>query len=1197
MAPASPPTIGTRVHLADPVTLSKASFSCDGAFLPAMGTTAQPAAMAAQQQRHLYEATCGRLLEPSPPLLEQERRCSNSAAVPVAARRVYFAYGQTASGKTYSLFGETSTRSSVEELSPTAGVVPRYLYDVFSSRSSASEHHLCDSDKGAGGWRGTAADVFVDLSCFEIYNEVTSDLVALSVALSMSDSAHSTGATHPPPSSSLGRQLPVWAAHSLYRSEQQSDEAEVGATENLWGMRTKVSTLDTADSTTKAEAAAALLAAPPTLSRFLKTEYKSTEKQQVLRSLERARCTSFAEAQAVLQALLALRQECATGRNQSSSRGHLVLCVQVYAPAACDRSAGEWLMQHETAFVDLAGSESCKPTDSTVPDDRASTWVDHHLMTRGSTTAGVARSSRASSHHSRISLETSMQSGASSHRSSISSGSLRNNICTTTTTTSAYHRSLLRPSLEADKKEAQVRRLRETRCINASLLALRKVFRALYEATQSSHAAATRERLTAASAALPRRPPRHHAPFKDSALTAILEPFLVPQTSTVTQSSPLFTSVSKGAAQVHVVLLVCCSSRSADFFETVASLRLGAEATAVNPEIVLCALPAQQREQQQRQLYGCGASPQQSHRQIACHRHREDRVATGRVPWPLFRSASAPSGRLGLTNDGDEEMEEEDFSGGTKATCMSAAAQRHNRLSLDKASTHAKAAGTAHRRREGVMSTADAARLCDEARRYKDTAHQLYKQCKSLCESYDACVAELQLCRFALSERDARITELEAALEGITCPRTGVSQSTLQRPSQKSMQPRTSKATCISAAARAPHLLDAQCSHQKGTAVDAASKGTPIPSVDGKVPPVENAAPAVLTTTSSTAGPMRAASLSSTEREGGGHWMVSVSPFSTASRATETAPCMAVVRECAMTSDDEEGDNGSVSSGSRDRFQLLRSTVERQQQRARSIMETLLARQIFPSDAPEEPASHSSPLRACSPSPTLPTLSTSGALATASSSAKQQDERNHSSGNHVDKDTRAARDDDSSSEGGLPIKERDAAVGPTPHMKAVAKTSVPIAPTFASWSPPLESHNTARSSSAGATVSSTLEKKGSVSAGRPSCDSVTEGLESDPTALPSSTVLAAHGSPASAGAASTVPTLCSSSMNSSSLCTSDTAPHSSLRRVTATQIVTMSTERHGNAPHAEAMASGDEEDAVEEVVMQRKKHSHVGVGM
>lgn len=989
-AAAPPPTNGpTRVHLADPATFSRASFACDGVFLPPP-TAADPAhaTWSSQQQQQLYDTTCRRVLQPT-------AARAGTVAPPL---RTYLAYGQTASGKTFSLFGEATAlaASSVPgrgvQLASSAGVVPRFLQDVLGA---------------------ACADAFVDVACFEVYNEVTTDLVALAASIAVPGGASAAAAAHTLSSSSSAmrvrgascrsssalrrsgsggdggggggsaemsmlqrQQRPVWVAHQLYRSEQQlypDDAAAPYARDDGWATRSDTTVSELTGCTGSVTGPAPSLDASLPPPHLLKVEYKSTEKQQVFRCLERARCTTLSDALAVLQALLALRQECTTSRNQSSSRGHLVLCVRVYSCSASARNAdrasgpaappldavdgeegedGEWVLQHETAFVDLAGSENGRLTDVDVDSEHAVAAVAaaHTRRTaRSRVNHCVAASVRGSSAHSRASLDTSVQSGASSQRSGRNSsgndGGDRGGTgsaptaALVTTTGSAYHRALLLPQpQEADVKAARARRLRETRCINASLLALRKVFRALHEATQQlRHASSSAH--GEAGGGLPRRPPLHHAPFKDSALTAILEPFLVPQPppapagrATALQGrTNVVEPPPPSAAEAHVVLLVCCSSRSSDFSETVASLRLGAEATAVNPEVVLRALPVQQREMERNARAAAAQHPTRAPALVL--RRRADRA-----PSAFHRSASAPVRQRALTARNDA-------SGMSSFGPANALAHRSGAPGECTCGAQRRAAAPQSEAAAGAEGVDEVVKLREEAQRYKATAQQLYTQCKSLCESYDECVAELGRCRAALAERDARVAELEAELQRRTQPVVGLPEPTHLR-------------TTSAATAAAPD--------GRGTSPTARAP-VQLPSSTR----VSSAVTAAMTA----AARLRTASRSAA-REGSGRWVVSVSPFSAASavRPATGAEARADSRGSGTVEDDEglcsaaaeEAVRAACSTGPATASRLrahspvvepqeegaMERVRQRQQAHARSIMHTLLARQIFPATAP-----------------------------------------------------------------------------------------------------------------------------------------------------------------------------------------------------------------------------------------------------
>ncbi|KAL7705162.1 kinesin [Lotmaria passim] len=849
---------GTRVHLADPVTLSKAAFSCDGVFLPPTQTLPEARLrrdclirttltsvndkrleqeQQQQQQELLYRFTCRCVLE-------DVMAPSATAVRETAPKRVYLAYGQTASGKTYSLFGEapSSPRGASADARPAAaaGIVPRFLYDAFHpGQNSAHGYHTNNNNNRSSSYISNSSigavaasddggsDVFVDMSCFEVYNEVTTDLVALSttlVAASLKDAPRGSGGgaaaaaaarnnstqnnqctngrhtsfrgSAQASTAELQQELaPVLAAHLLHRHEQENTEDDNFAVRYSSGPPIALTVasspasqeeLDSQRSTATAAAATSLL--------LLKTEYKATEKQQVLRSVERARCTSFSEAQAVLQVLLTLRQECATSRNQNSSRGHLVFRVEVYAPAPDGQG---WALRHETAFVDLAGSESGRLAEVDLPFEEPFTHTCRRPRGRSSGPSSAngsllhSTTSRASSQHSRIS-----QDDSSVHSAGSSSSSRRSN--GSSASLAAYHRYLLHPPHEEDRKALRARRLQETRCINASLLALRRVFRALYEATQlTSRASRERPARQDAGALLlppssqqqqPQRPPLHHAPFKDTALTAILQPFLLPQPARSCVIDPVSLSASEGKEPVpHVVLLICCSSRSADFYETVASLRLGAEATAVNPEVVLRALPVQRREQQQQQEQQQQVGrPDTLHAQ--CHTAARCARVAASAPQPLLRSASAPSQRLLLGRPADVAHrasggdDGEGGDGGSSGRRVGArqlgndlrrtdtpSGSRAKERVRERETQHGAVSACASTTNDGKASATrgaveDVARLQAEMRRYRAIAQQLYQQCKSLCESYDECVEEVGKCRRLLADRDARIAELEEHL-------------------------------------------------------------------------------------------------------------------------------------------------------------------------------------------------------------------------------------------------------------------------------------------------------------------------------------------------------------------------------------------------------------------------------------------------
>ncbi|CAD2220521.1 hypothetical protein AGDE_13843 [Angomonas deanei] len=109
------------------------------------------------------------------------------------------------------------------------------------------------------------------------------------------------------------------------------------------------------------------------------------------------------------------------------------------------------------------------------------------------------------------------------------------------------------------KKEKE-RRSMELKNINTSLLSLKKVIHELHKLSTKKSG---------------RNAPLGHVPFKDSTLTTLLEPYMLPDSN----------------GQSHILMLLCCSTKQRDFFETVSTLRLGQEAADIQPSACLASLP------------------------------------------------------------------------------------------------------------------------------------------------------------------------------------------------------------------------------------------------------------------------------------------------------------------------------------------------------------------------------------------------------------------------------------------------------------------------------------------------------------------------------------------------------------------------------------------------------------------------------
>lgn len=750
-----------EVHLLDPLTGSSATFGCAGVFLPPPTAARLESSLPLDrgeedgflgEQARVYERVCRGFLPPkaAPPR-------PSAAASGGVRRNALLAYGQTASGKTHTLFGSITTQRRAERRSgrssngngtdlgwwaaqlrsPTAGLVPRYLADLFDGRQ-----------RQMGGGDGNSGAFAIDISCFEVYNEVTTDLVALSVergqrrskAAADKSQRRTTGGafgrrrassnTNVSLCSSIGSatsdycdsayddddddgeyeiaieeintttgagaDFSVEAAAQRYREEEDEESSHNHQQQQqqprhalLFSRRASVLVSSTADKKPQHQQ---------------RTAYKPTEKGQVLSAVLRARCGSAVEAWVVLSALLVLRRRSETARNASSSRSHLLIRLEARvltggqaAEANKNSSSREtappvvarmmatphgpmpapsmtppgprWELVNETLFCDLAGSESYRSLAAVGGGNNISVG------------SGFARSGG----------NTSQLSG---HSSMCGSSDLDSSSISTADPDSQYsgggghapshpHRRTARQLAEAERRRAT--RGREMRNINASLLTLRKVIHAF-------HLVSTGQAGGGGGVI--------HAPFKESALTTILEPYLVlPGANTCGGNS-----AAPSPSPSSVALVVCCSSRQADFHETVASLRLGAEASSVRPRVVVQAIPQYREREQQRQ------------RQV-----EQQRAGVG------WRTHSAPSRAAAAADSKDDT---------TAATATATVAELTEQLTAARAAALHRDAATA----------------------------ALTLQFAELCGHYRECVGELTAAKGQLHAKDAVIAELMGQL-------------------------------------------------------------------------------------------------------------------------------------------------------------------------------------------------------------------------------------------------------------------------------------------------------------------------------------------------------------------------------------------------------------------------------------------------
>lgn len=610
-----------KLQILDPVTGHHAAFACAGVFLPLglqleqlrrgpnvfpegnpsgssdqfLHSSDEETESAGYAQRSEQAVVYRRTCRPFLPATPGHSSCQSP-------RHVYMAYGQTASGKTHSLFGAPSSSSSslassvprerfrrfqqpphrswweAQMRSPTAGVVSRYLLDLFQVRWPPPP-----GSGAAGGDRDGQRCAYVDCSCFEIYNEVTTDLVGLAVAQS-EERSESIGRTLSQDNVLLRRCAssgstvpPMWYSDS---GEEGEDDCQLRSAVDLGVMQYEQ---EHGAQTSREEGS----------SLRRRCVFKATEKGNILRTLHRARCRSAVHAWVVICEAVRRRQRRRTDRNVASSRGHLLIRLEAYLtdvtprPPEDDprRLGGEPITgTRETVFVDLAGSESY----------RAPVLARHGHSIQQRRSHSNPSFARTDSGRLSTATTTSSQLGPMRSFSSRSSHSNHEN-----SRPRHYHSTSQRPpSSIRSSRHAQLRyaatpldnpwqerateaaesakRVKEMRSINKSLLALRKVIHAFHTISSMTATSSRPQNGARLRDAL-------HAPFKDSALTTILEPFLLPNlawagTHAETEPPP------------RVVLLLCCSNRQRDFHETISSLRLGAEASAVQTTVVRQAL-------------------------------------------------------------------------------------------------------------------------------------------------------------------------------------------------------------------------------------------------------------------------------------------------------------------------------------------------------------------------------------------------------------------------------------------------------------------------------------------------------------------------------------------------------------------------------------------------------------------------------
>jgi hypothetical protein len=230
----------------------------------------------------------------------------NAIAAPLVAKAVaqganvaVLAYGQTSSGKTHTMFGPDGGTAGYYSDPETVGVIPRVIDAIFSLEATH-----------AHGITG------VDVAFFEIHNETAIDHVAR---------CFNEAAAPPPPNAatrSANREM-------SYLASSRAASASAGST-NGGGSQLPVT-------------------------------YRPTERSKLLRSLQKARCSTAQECHDTLGRLSESRLTAETEMNLTSSRSHVVIQLSLLRRISVRNGDSKApLRGGSITLVDLAGSESLK---------------------------------------------------------------------------------------------------------------------------------------------------------------------------------------------------------------------------------------------------------------------------------------------------------------------------------------------------------------------------------------------------------------------------------------------------------------------------------------------------------------------------------------------------------------------------------------------------------------------------------------------------------------------------------------------------------------------------------------------------------------------------------------------------------------------------------------------------------------------
>eukprot|EP00796_Vickermania_ingenoplastis_P000627 gene628-347_t len=581
--PPLPPSLSSspamrHVDLVDAAMWRAAAFECHDIFYDGAGT--DPAVIARNTQEDVYQVTC------APYLQQHPAGCGRAPPL------VFMCYGTTGTGKTYTIFGGEATPEEEEE--EEGGIFSRRPMPLAPHRHWRSGTISCWTAVAAGGMAqrfllhlfdppagGAGRPRCVVLTCAEHGLDGIVDLVSLAL---QEETKRAVGPSRHAAALAEEAELRVVGQRVLRLMEQAflRHDAWVHGGHSVGMLQRLQETLADGEGSAGDQAKQEQLL--QCLGYYQPAYYKPTMASPLLwQRIKGLAFTSAASCWCVLQYItVAYRLSRATPANPSgSSRTHLLvrlqeLCVPDKSARSSTGTPASLEPGRDALFVDLAGSERRHAPATTQPGLRSSS-VQPPQRGRSSQFAGPKTLEEVEEGEMETTRSLNTSAGGTPHRrartayrqreerrqpgaAAISTGG-RALSGTRRVSPQSLHRP---PHGSSSSSSSSPAGIRETQHINTSLLVLRRVVQtwARLCRQQQRHQIL----LDAGEAAAPLRP--FFVPFKESPLTAVLEPF--------------FLSTTGGGRSSHVALVICCAATTKDFAETVISLQLGTQASAIS---------------------------------------------------------------------------------------------------------------------------------------------------------------------------------------------------------------------------------------------------------------------------------------------------------------------------------------------------------------------------------------------------------------------------------------------------------------------------------------------------------------------------------------------------------------------------------------------------------------------------------------